>query len=99
MADQIPLLPYNRYMTEPLHLPIRQEDDKGGPEFLVQAEVKEPSASRRRMVLQFSAPVVCRSTAFCWFPICRACTRLGHCHRLDMKLVAQMMCECRNFRT
>lgn len=41
MVDQVPLLPYNLYMTEPPHLPVRQADDNGGPDFITQAEVKE----------------------------------------------------------
>jgi alpha-D-xyloside xylohydrolase len=41
MVDQVPLLPYNVYMTEPPHLPIRKADDTGGPDFLVAAEIKE----------------------------------------------------------
>ena len=50
MAGQVPLLPYNVYMTEPPHLPVRQADDDGGPEFVVRAEVKERLA--RGVVLQ-----------------------------------------------
>ncbi|GHO81551.1 hypothetical protein KSD_93220 [Ktedonobacter sp. SOSP1-85] len=50
MADQVPLLPYNVYMTEPPHLPVREAEDQGGPDFLVQAEVKEQHA--RGIVLQ-----------------------------------------------
>ncbi|GHO50475.1 alpha-xylosidase [Ktedonospora formicarum] len=50
MADQVPLLPYNVYMTEPPHLPVRGAEDQGGPDFLVQAEVKERHA--RGVVLQ-----------------------------------------------
>lgn len=41
MADQVPLLPYNVYMSEPLHLPVRQADDEGGPDFIVAAEIKD----------------------------------------------------------
>jgi alpha-D-xyloside xylohydrolase len=41
MADQVPLLPYNIYMAEPPHLPVRQADDDGGPDFLIEAEVKD----------------------------------------------------------
>lgn len=41
MVDQVPLLPYNVYMTEPPHLPVRTADDEGGPDFVVQAGVTE----------------------------------------------------------
>lgn len=50
MVEQVPLLPYNVYMTEPPHLPVRQAGDDGGPEFVAQAEVKELQA--RGIVLQ-----------------------------------------------
>lgn len=50
MVDQVPLLPYNVYMTEPPRLPVRQVGDDGGPEFVAQAEVKELLA--RGVVLQ-----------------------------------------------
>lgn len=43
MVDQVPLLPYNVYMTEPPHLPVREADDDGGPDCVVHAEVKERS--------------------------------------------------------
>src|SRR5579875_8174 len=52
MVDQVPLLPYNVYMTEPPRLPVRQADDDGGPEYVVQAEVKERHP--RGVVLQGS---------------------------------------------
>lgn len=52
MADQVPLLPYNLYMTEPPRLPVRQPDDEGGPDFVVRALVKE--LHRRGVVLQGS---------------------------------------------
>src|SRR5258707_1709293 len=41
MVDQVPLLPYNVYMTEPPHLPVRQPDDEGGSDFVVQATLQE----------------------------------------------------------
>lgn len=44
MVDQVPLLPYNLYMTEPPRLPVRGASDEGGPDFVVQAEVKEQHA-------------------------------------------------------
>src|SRR5437879_7519255 len=50
MVDQVPLIPYNVYMTEPPQLPVREAEDQGGPDFLVQAEVKEQHA--RGIVLQ-----------------------------------------------
>lgn len=50
MADQIPLLPYNLYQTEPPRFPLRPASDEGGPEFLTQAELKEEHA--RGVVLQ-----------------------------------------------
>lgn len=52
MVDQVPLLPHNVYMTEPPHLPVRRVDDDGGPEYVVQAEVKERHA--RGVTLQGS---------------------------------------------
>ncbi len=39
MVDRVPLLPYNIYPTERVHLPVRQADDTGGPDFVIQAEV------------------------------------------------------------
>jgi alpha-D-xyloside xylohydrolase len=50
MVDQVPLLPYNVFLTEPPRLPVRQAGDDGGPEFVVRAEVKERLA--RGVVLQ-----------------------------------------------
>ncbi|HET8847047.1 MAG TPA: hypothetical protein VFN35_36635, partial [Ktedonobacteraceae bacterium] len=44
MADQVPLLPYNLYQTEPPRLPLRPATDDGGPEFLTQAHLKEQYA-------------------------------------------------------
>lgn len=50
MADQVPLLPYNVYMTEPPRLPVREAGDEGDPDFVVQAAVKEQC--ERGLVLQ-----------------------------------------------
>ncbi len=50
MAEQVPLLPYNRYMTEPPRLPVRQADDDGGPDYITRAVVKERRA--RAVVLE-----------------------------------------------
>jgi len=50
MVDQVPLLPYNVYMTEPPRLPVRQSDDEGGPDFVVQAKLQ--SMQRWGVVLQ-----------------------------------------------
>lgn len=50
MADQVPLLPHNVYMTAPPYLPVRQAGDEGGPDFVVQAEVQEEHA--RGVVLE-----------------------------------------------
>lgn len=44
MVDQVPLLPYNLFMTEPPLLPVRQPGDNGGPDFLTQAEIQEQHA-------------------------------------------------------
>ena len=35
MAEQVPLLPYNVYMTEPPLLPVIQADDEGGPDEVI----------------------------------------------------------------
>jgi alpha-D-xyloside xylohydrolase len=45
MVDQVPLLPYNLFMTEPPRLPVRDANDEGGPDFVVQAKIKEQHAS------------------------------------------------------
>lgn len=50
MVDQVPLLPYNLYMTEPPRLPVREANDEGGPDFVVQAIIKEQHA--RGVVLE-----------------------------------------------
>jgi alpha-D-xyloside xylohydrolase len=44
MVDQVPLLPYNLYMSEPPHLPVRSADDDGGPDFVARAEVRQQNA-------------------------------------------------------
>lgn len=45
MVDRVPLLPYNLFMTEPPRLPVREANDEGGPDFVVQAKIKEQHAS------------------------------------------------------
>jgi alpha-D-xyloside xylohydrolase len=44
MVEQVPLLPYNLYMTEPPRLPVRAANDEGGPDFVAQAEIREQFA-------------------------------------------------------
>jgi alpha-D-xyloside xylohydrolase len=41
MAEPVPLLPYNLYMTEPPRLPVREPEDEDGPDYVVEATLLE----------------------------------------------------------